>query len=156
MTGHWMQQTAAALIGVHLLAACVVAAVILLALPVAHRRHLRRSQVLTTRIALAGGSRSSALTSPEGGQATTGAGTPDSAPVVDPPQRVRVTCTAGVPRLAGMAWREPAWTHLLPLHPDSAPARAPLTGPAREVGTPDLPNGGVPTSSTRSDMTWAS
>lgn len=35
----------------------------------------------------------------------------------------------------------------------SAPSRDPLTGQAREVGTPDLPTRGVPTSSTpRTDM----
>lgn len=155
MTGHWMQQTAAAIVGVHLLAAVAVAAVMVaLVFPVAHRRHIRRSQVLITRIALIG-THSSALTSPEGGQSATGAGTPDPAPVAEPPTRVRVSCTVGVPLLAGRPWRYPAWPHLM--DPDTASARDPLTGPAREVGTPDLPKRGVPTSSTsRSDMTWAS
>lgn len=149
MTGHWMTQTAAALVGVHLLLAVGVAAVIVaVVLPVVHRRHIRRSQVLITRIALIGGSHSSALASCEGGQVTTGAGTPDPAPVVEPPARVRVRCTVGVPHLAGRPWRDPAWPHLLSPRPDAAPARDPLTGPAREVGTFGTPPLDVPTSST--------
>lgn len=90
-------------------------------------------------------------TPPEDGNTTTGAGTPDPAPVVTTPARVRVTCTAGVPRLAGMAWRDPAWPHLMGLprgHSDAAPACDPLAGPARHaVGTPPPPEG-VPTAPT--------
>lgn len=98
MTGHWTHQTAAALVGVHLLLAVIVASLILAAYRM-RRRRIRRSQVLVTRIALAAWPPSSALTSPEGGAATDGAGTPDPAPSVAPTVRFRVSYAGGRHRM---------------------------------------------------------
>jgi hypothetical protein len=88
MTGHWMQQTVTTLVGVHLLVAAAVGGLLVaLLLPIAHRRHIRRSQVLITRIALVAFQIPVPRPSVDG--PATGAGTPDPAPVVAP--RVRVT-----------------------------------------------------------------
>jgi hypothetical protein len=78
---------AAALIGTHLIVAATVAAVLVALYFRWQRRHIRRSQVLITRIALAGFQTPVPRPSVDG--PTTGAGTPDPAPVVAP--RVRVT-----------------------------------------------------------------
>lgn len=86
MNDDWIGQTAAAVVGVHLIVVAAVGALLVYLVSRWRRRRIRAAQVLITRIALAGWlSPSSALISPEGGSDPTGAVTsPDPAPVVVP------------------------------------------------------------------------
>lgn len=87
MSTQWLDQTAAALVGVHLL---VIAAVgMAVTLLVSRWRRIRGARVLITRITLAGLSRSPVLRPQVDGHATAGVGAPDPAPAVVP-HRVHV------------------------------------------------------------------